>query len=148
MWPELPVFLIFIFSLNDSPSKIIKNVILFNHKSYFCSWDIQIFVIFSRVASDFCNENSRTIQEHFKNTSMLVNNISNVENITIDLKVSFKKLNLVITKDKSHEIQISAGTKSWKSYHHKIISGTYIKASVSKRSIMKKMSRVFRKLEK
>ena len=69
-------------------------------------------MIFFRVASDFCNENSRTIQEHFKNTSMLVNNISNVENITIDLKVSFKKLNLVITKDKSHEIQISAGTKS------------------------------------
>ena len=69
-------------------------------------------MIFFRVASDFCNENSRTIQEHFKNTSMLFNNISNVENITIDLKVSFKKLNLVITKDKSHEIQISAGTKS------------------------------------
>ena len=39
---------------------------------------------------------------------MLFNNISNIENIiTIDLKVSFKKLNLIITKDKSHEIQIS-----------------------------------------
>ena len=144
MWLELPVFLIFIFSLNDSPSKIIKNVTLFNHKSYFCSWDIQIYVIFSRMASDFCNENSRTIQEHFKNISILFNNISNVENIiTIDLKVSFKKLNLIITKDKSHEIQISAGTKSWQSDRHKIISGTYIKASVSKRWIMKKMSRVF-----
>ena len=54
----------------------------------------------------------------------------------------FEKLNLIITKDKSHEIQISTRTKLRKSYHHKIISGTYIKASVSKRWIMKKI-RVF-----
>ena len=72
--------------------------------------------MFSRVARDFCNENSRTIQEHFKNISILFKNISDVENITIDLK-SFlkKKLNLIITKDKSHEIQISTRTKLRKS---------------------------------
>ena len=28
--------------------------------------------------------NSRTIQEHFKNISILFNNISNIENVTID----------------------------------------------------------------
>ena len=54
-----------------------------------------------RVASNFWNENSRTIQEHFKNISILFKNTSNVENIiTIDLKVFLKKLNLIITKDK------------------------------------------------
>ena len=59
--------------------------------------------MFSRVARDFCNENSRTIQEHFKNISILFKNISDVENIiTIDLKVFFKKLNLIIAQDKSH----------------------------------------------
>ena len=76
---------------------------------------------------------------------MLFKNIeSDVENIiTIDLKLIIKKLNLIITKDKSHEIQVSTRTKLRKSYHHKIISGTYIKASVSKRWIIKKMSRAF-----
>ena len=59
--------------------------------------------MFSRVARDFCDENSRTIQEHFKNISILFKNISDVENIiTIDLKVFFKKLNLIIAQDKSH----------------------------------------------
>ena len=59
--------------------------------------------MFSRVARDFCSENSRTIQEHFKNISILFKNISDVENIiTIDLKVFFKKLNLIIAQDKSH----------------------------------------------
>ena len=54
-----------------------------------------------RAASNFCNENSRTIQEHFKNISILFKNTSDVENIiTIDLKVFLKKLNLIITKDK------------------------------------------------
>ena len=58
-------------------------------------------MIFSRVASDISNENSRTIQEHFKNISILFKNTSDVENIiTIDLKVFLKKLNLIITKDK------------------------------------------------
>ena len=53
------------------------------------------------MASDFWNENSRTIQEHFKNISILFKNINDVENIiTIDLKVFLKKLNLIITKDK------------------------------------------------
>ena len=48
------------------------------------------------------------IQEQFKNISILFKNISDVENIiTIDLKVFLKKFNLVITKDKSHEIQMS-----------------------------------------
>ena len=36
----------FIFLPNDSPSKTVKNVFLFHLKSSFCSWDIQIFVIF------------------------------------------------------------------------------------------------------
>ena len=75
-----------------------------------------MFVIFSRVAIDFYNENSGAIQEHFKNISILFKNISNVENIiTIDLKVFLKKLNLIITKDKSHEIQISTIAKLRKS---------------------------------
>ena len=52
---------------------------LINCKSSFCSRDIQMFVIFSRVASDFCNENSGTIQEHFKNISILFKNISDIE---------------------------------------------------------------------
>ena len=53
------------------------------------------------VGSDFWNENSRTILEHFKNISILFNNTSDIENITtIDLKVFLKKLNLIITKDK------------------------------------------------
>ena len=44
------------------------------------------------------------IQEQFKNISLLFQNISDVENIiTIDLKVLLKKLNLIITKDKSHK---------------------------------------------
>ena len=48
------------------------------------------------------------IQEQFKNISILFKNISDVENIiTIDLKVFLKKFNLIITKDKSHEIQMS-----------------------------------------
>ena len=50
-------------------------------------------------------------------------------------------------KAKSHnnqrQIPISTRTKLQKSYHHKIITRTYIKASVSKRWIMKKMSKVF-----
>ena len=37
---------IFIFTLNDSPSKTIKNVFLFHQKSSFHSQDIQIFVFF------------------------------------------------------------------------------------------------------
>ena len=54
-----------------------------------------------RVASNFGNENSRTIQEHFTNISILFNNASEVENIiTIDLKGFLKKLNLIITTDK------------------------------------------------
>ena len=82
-------------------------------------------MIFSRVASDFCNENLRAIQEHFKNISILLKNISDIENITtIGLKVFFKDLNLIITKDKSHKIQISKRTKLRKSQHHKLISGT------------------------
>ena len=53
------------------------------------------------MAINFWNENSRTIQEHFKNISILFKNTSDVENIiTIDLKVFLKKLNLIITKDK------------------------------------------------
>ena len=39
------------------------------------------FCDFPRVASDFCNENSITIQEHFKNISILSKNISDIENI-------------------------------------------------------------------
>ena len=90
--------------------------LLLNCKSSICSWDVQIFVIFPRVASDFCNENSRTIQEHFKNLIILFKNISDVENIiTIDLKVFFKKLSLIITKDKSRETQISTRGKLRKS---------------------------------
>ena len=90
--------------------------LLLNCKSSICSWDVQIFVIFPRVASDFCNENSRTIQEHFKNISILFKNISDVENIiAIDLKVFFKKLSLIITKDKSHKTQISTRGKLRKS---------------------------------
>ena len=66
-----------------------------------------------RVASDFCNKNSRTIQEHFKNTSIIFKNISNVENIiSIGLRLFLKKPN---TKDKCHEIQISTRTKVRKS---------------------------------
>ena len=80
----------FLFSLKDSPSKIIKNVFLFNCSSSFCSCHIQIFVIFSWVASEFCNEDSRTIQEHLKNISILFKNTSDVENVTIDLKVFFQ----------------------------------------------------------
>ena len=38
---------IFIFTLNDSPSKTIKNVFLFHQKSLFHSLDIQVLVIFS-----------------------------------------------------------------------------------------------------
>ena len=53
-----------------------------------------------RAASDFWNENLRTIQ-HFKNISILFKNTSDIENIiTIDLKAVFKKVNLMITKDK------------------------------------------------
>ena len=44
--------------------------------------------------------------------SILFKNISDGENvITIDLKVFLKKLNLIITKDKFHEIQMSTRTK-------------------------------------
>ena len=67
---------------------------LFNRKSSLCSWDIQIFVIFSRGAIDFCSENSETIQEYFKNTSLLFEILSDIENIiATDLKVFgfFKK---------------------------------------------------------
>ena len=106
----------FAFLLNHSTLTILKNVFLLNCKSSICSSDVQIFVIFPRVASDFCNENSRTIQEHFKNISILFKNISDVENIiTIDLKVFFKKLSLIITKDKSRETQISTRGKLRKS---------------------------------
>ena len=35
------------FSPNDSPSKTIKDIFKFHWKGSFCSWDIQIFVIFS-----------------------------------------------------------------------------------------------------
>ena len=48
----------------------------------------------------------------FQNMSILFKNISDGENIiTIDLKVFLKKLNLIITKDKFHEIQMSTRTK-------------------------------------
>ena len=105
------IFCQFFFSLNDSLSKIIENVFLFNRKSSFCSWDIQILMIFSRVACNFCNENS-TIQEHFKNISILFKNISDIENIiTIGLKGFFKRFNLIKAKDKSHQIQIPTRTK-------------------------------------
>ena len=67
---------------------------MFNHKSSFCSGDIQIFVIFSRVASDFCNENSGTIQEHKQRWKYHNNSFEGIFK---------KKLNLIITKDKSHE---------------------------------------------
>ena len=43
------------------------------------------------VTSDFRNENARTIQENFKTISILFKNTSDVQNITIDLKVFFKK---------------------------------------------------------
>ena len=88
-----PVFFcqFFLFLLDDSPSKIIKNVFLFHCKSSFCSGDIEIFVTFSRVASDVWNlykgigfkkinhekdEQSflwnlkSKIQEHFKSKSL------------------------------------------------------------------------------
>ena len=65
-----------------------------------------------RVASNFCSENSRRIQEHFKNISILFKNTSDVENIiTIDLEVFLKKLNLIITKDK-HKYQQEQNYKS------------------------------------
>ena len=37
--------------------------------------------------------------------------MSDIEIITIDLKVFLKKLYVIITKDKSHEMQISRRTK-------------------------------------
>ena len=43
------------------------------------------------VTSDFRNENARTIQENIKTISILFKNTSDVQNITIDLKVFFKK---------------------------------------------------------
>ena len=43
------------------------------------------------VTSDFRNENARTVQENFKTISILFKNTSDVQNITIDLKVFFKK---------------------------------------------------------
>ena len=66
-----------------------------------------------RVVSNFCNENSRRIQEHFKNISILFKNTSDVENIiTIELKVFLKKLNLITTKDK-HKYQQEQHGKSF-----------------------------------
>ena len=71
------------------------SVVFYNHLVIF------LWSQYTRVASDFWSENSRTIQEHFKNISVLFKNTSDVENIiTIDLKVFLKKLNLIITKDK------------------------------------------------
>ena len=52
------------------------------------------------VASNFWNENSRTIQEHLKNIQILFQNTSDDKNITIDLKVFLKTLNLIITNNK------------------------------------------------
>ena len=76
----------------------------------------KFFGTFSRVASNFCNENSRTIQENFKNISILFKNISDSENIiTIGFKGFFKELNVIITYDKFHEIQMSTRTKLRKS---------------------------------
>ena len=43
------------------------------------------------VTSDFRNENARAIQENFKTISIPFKNTSDVQNITIDLKVFFKK---------------------------------------------------------
>ena len=96
------------FSLNDkSPSKIIQNIFLFNRKSYFLLLRYSNFCDFFYGGQRFLQwkfeSNSRTFQEHI----ILFKNISDVENIiAIDLKGFFKKLNLIITKDKSHEIQI------------------------------------------
>ena len=57
-----------------------------------------------RVASDFLNENSRKIHEHFKNISILFKNTSDIENIiTIDLKVFLKKLNFIINSDQQEQ---------------------------------------------
>ena len=57
-----------------------------------------------------------TIQERFKNISILFKNITEVENIiATDLKDFLKKLNFIITKDKSHEIKISTRPKLQKS---------------------------------
>ena len=44
---------IFIFSSNERPSKTMQNVFLFHLKSFFCSWDIQTFVIFSLLFQNF-----------------------------------------------------------------------------------------------
>ena len=79
----------FIFSLKNYKK---SQFFLSNCKSSFCSGDIQVFVTFFRVASDFCNGNSGTKQEHFKNISILFKNIGNIENIiTTDLKGFFYK---------------------------------------------------------
>ena len=65
------------------------------------------------------------IQEHFKNISILFKNISDVENITtLDSKVFLKSLiswNTNINKNKITKVLA-----------YKIITRTYIKASVSK----------------
>ena len=103
---------IFLFSLNDSPSKIIKNIFLFNCKNSFCSWDIQISGNFSRVASNFWNENSRTFPEHINTFQEHERSWKYHNNWFAGF---FKKLNLITTKDKSHEIQISTRTKLRKS---------------------------------
>ena len=59
-----------LFSLNDIPSKknkCYKKIFLCVMRKLFLFLGYSIFCDFSRVASDFCNENSRTIQERFKN---------------------------------------------------------------------------------
>ena len=62
------------------------------------------------MCSDIWNENSRTIQEHFKNISIIFKNTSDVKNIiTIDfLKKAYSHSN-------QRQIQISTRTKLWKS---------------------------------
>ena len=57
--------------------------------------------IILRVASDIWNENSRTIQDHFKNISILFKNTNDVENIiAADFNFFLKKLVLIISKGK------------------------------------------------
>ena len=66
--------------------EIILPSTILEFKWFIIDWSI-------KVAADFCYENSRTIQEHFKNISILFKNISNIENIiTIDLTVALKSL--------------------------------------------------------
>ena len=80
---------------------------------------ISYFTSTIRVVSDFWNENSRTnsiiFQEHINTFQEHEWRWKYHNNITIHLKNFLKKLNLIITNDKSHEIQISTRTKLRKS---------------------------------